>query len=363
MIRRHADLLLALSLAAASVAQALAWPIAPRAAGVAIALAATLPVAWRRSHPLAAALAGTAIWFVPTDGHLVFGYVAAFVLYFSLAAHVEDLEPVVAVTAFGVGVSITNAWIDGKTPGGYLAAPGAVLLPALAGRLVRHERVQAQRLRALGAELAHERERTGRLAVAEERARIARELYDLLARRLRSIASQTGAAEGVLESEPERARRPLRAIRRSAEEALGEMQRLPGVVPEGGEAPRPGLAQLPELVERARAAGMPVTLLIEGSPRPVSAGLDLSAFRIVQEALRNVHKHARGAPATVHVMWDRRALSLQVRDVGAAGSRPAPSGDGHGLVGMRERVRLHGGELTAGRLPGGGFEVMAVLPL
>jgi signal transduction histidine kinase len=108
---------------------------------------------------------------------------------------------------------------------------------------------------------------------------------------------------------------------------------------------------------------MPVTLHVEGQPRHVPAGVDLSAFRIVQEALANVHKHARGAPATVRVVWERRELALQVRDVGVT-EGPAPAnGDGHGLVGIRERVRLHGGELHAGRLPGGGFEVTAVLPL
>jgi signal transduction histidine kinase len=127
--------------------------------------------------------------------------------------------------------------------------------------------------------------------------------------------------------------------------------------------PQPGLGRLPALVERARAAGMPVTLYVDGYARPISAGLDLSAFRIVQEALANVHKHARGAPATVHVVWERRSLLLQVRDVGGTGPPPAVNGEGHGLGGMRERVRLHGGELEAGRLPGGGFEVSAVLPL
>jgi signal transduction histidine kinase len=225
---------------------------------------------------------------------------------------------------------------------------------------VRHHRRQAAELQALADELARERERTARLAVLEERAAIARELHDVVAHALSVIAIQTHGAEAALDAEPERARRPLRAIRRSAEEALGELRRLLGVVRQEGEgaAPRPGLAQLPALVERARAAGMPVTLHVEGRPRPVSAGLDLSAFRIVQEALTNVHKHAHAAPATVHVVWERGRLRVQVRDAGGAETHPRD-----GLIGMRERVRLHGGELHAGRLPGGGFEVTAVLPL
>jgi signal transduction histidine kinase len=142
------------------------------------------------------------------------------------------------------------------------------------------------------------------------------------------------------------------------------MRRLLGVLRvegEGGEhAPQPGLARLPELVEHARAAGVPVTLEVDGTPRPLPASVDVSAFRIVQEALTNVRKHAGGAPATVRVAWEPRALAVAVRD---RGTGDVQTGSGHGLVGMRERVRLHGGQLRAGRCADGGFEVEAVLPL
>jgi signal transduction histidine kinase len=175
------------------------------------------------------------------------------------------------------------------------------------------ERHHARQRRLLSDELLRERERTEQLTAAEERARVAREAYEL---------ERSGAA-----------------------------------------TEQPGLDQLPGLVERARAAGMPVTLSVEGNPpRQLPAVLDVSAFRIVQEALRNAHQHARGAPASVHVSWERRALCLQVRDVGVSERRPT-SGAGHGIPAMRERAHLHGGELRTGRLPGGGFEVMAVLPL
>jgi signal transduction histidine kinase len=357
MIRRYADLLLAPALAAAAVAQALVWPIADEPVGVLVALWATLPVAWRRSHPLAAAVVGTLVWFVPTDGHLAAGYVATFVLFYSLAAYVREPEPVVAVTAFGIGAVVTSAWIEHEVPEAYLGALGAVLLPAVVGRLARHQHEQAQRLEELSGELEREREQTAQMVAGEERERVARELHEVVADALNGIVHQAGAA---LEADPEAAAGALRAIRRSAEEALGELQLLGEQ--RGAVEPRPGLAQLPGLVERARAAGMPVTLHVDGRPRAVSAGVDLSAFRIVQEALRNAHRHARGAPATVHISWERRELCLQVRDVGVS-TRVATAGDGHGIVAMRERVRLHGGELRAGRLPGGGFEVKAVLPL
>jgi signal transduction histidine kinase len=241
-----------------------------------------------------------------------------------------------------------------------VALLACVLAAVLAVRLVRDRREHAARLQELTTGLQRERERGERVAAAEEQARIARELHEVVARALALIATHANTAQGLLEAEPERARRPLREIHRSAEEALGELRRLHGML--GGEE-QLGLAQLPALIERARAGGMPVTLHIEGEPRHVSAALDLSAYRIVQEALANVHKHARGAPATVHVVWERGALALQVRDAGVTDHRPERNDDGHGLVGIRERVRLHGGELEAGRVAGGGFEVKAVLPL
>jgi signal transduction histidine kinase len=187
------------------------------------------------------------------------------------------------------------------------------LVVVFAVLIALRERHHARQRRLLSDELQRERERTEQLTAAEERARVAREAYEL-----------------------ERS---------------------------GGATEQPGLNELPGLVERARAAGMPVTLSVEGNPpRQLPAVLDVSAFRIVQEALRNAHQHARGAPASVQVSWERRALCLQVRDVGVSERRPT-SGAGHGIPAMRERAHLHGGELRTERLPGGGFEVTAVLPL
>jgi signal transduction histidine kinase len=357
-IRRN-DLILALSLAALSVAQVLIWPIAWRPLGVAIALVSTLPIAWRVSHPAAAAVIGTVPWVVPTDGYVVVGFVAAFVLFYSLGAHVADLRRVAAITAWAVAVSVLGSWFNHEVAGEYMGAVTAVVLPTVAGRVVRRQRE-------LTAELAHERERTAQLAVAEERARIARELHDVVAHGLSVIAIQADGAEAALDRDPELARRPLAAIRQSAEESLAEMRRLLGVLREddaGADlAPQPGLAQLPALVERARAAGLPVTLEVEGAPRALPASLDLSAFRIVQEALTNVSKHATGAAADVRVSWGAEALALRVLDTGT-GRGVRVNLEGHGLVGMRERVKLHGGSLRTGARPDGGFEVSAELPI
>jgi signal transduction histidine kinase len=343
----RSDLALAVALAIPCVAQVLIWPIAPRPVGVVIALWTTLPVAWRRRRPLGAAVATTLPAFYPTDGYVVLGYVAYFVVFYSAAAYSEDRHGVLAVVGFGLLASVVASWINHEVAGEYFGALSAVALPAAAGAAVRHQRAQS-----------------ARMAAAEERARIARELHDVVSHSLSVIAIQAGAAEAALERDPGLAGPPLAAIRSSSEQALGEMRRMLGVLRTAGEgdelAPQPGLARLPELVEHARAAGVEVTLEVAGTPRPLPASVDLSAFRIVQEALTNVRKHASGAPATVRVGWEPQALALAVRDRGPGG---APADGGHGLVGMRERVRLHGGELRAGPAADGGFEVAAVLPL
>jgi signal transduction histidine kinase len=329
---------------------------------VLVAIGSTLPIALRRTRPALAALAGTAVWLIPTDGYVLVGYVAAFLLFYSLAAYEPDGRVVAAVVGFGITATVAGSLIQGAVVGEYFGALSAVAGPALAGRVVR-------RLRSLTAELEHERERSAHAAVGEERARIARELHDVVAHGLSVIAIQADAAEAALGRDPELARRPLTAIRASAREALAEMRQLLGMLREDDGpdtadalAPQPGLGQLPALVERTRAAGVPVELEISGEPRPLPASLDLSAYRILQEALTNVRKHAGSVPATVRLEWRDGALAVGVRDRGPGG--PTGGRAGHGLVGMRERVRLHGGELHAGPTAAGdGFEVRAVLPL
>ena len=336
---RRTDVVVAAVLAAVSVTQVLVAPIAPRAVGVAIALSATVPVAFRRTHPVAAMIAGTAWWAYPTDGYLVVGYVASFLLLYTFAADVEDLRVVVLAPVVLLGLSVVALVRNDEPIGEWLGAILAVSAPVVVGRLVRRER-------------AH----TRAVAVSEERARIARELHDVVAHGVSVIAVQADAAEAALAHDPERAASPLRSIRGSAHDALAEMRRMVGVLGETHErGPQPGLAQLPALIEQSGA-----TLEVDGEPRPVPASLDLAAYRIVQEALTNVRKHAGGVPTTVRLIWRPDALALRVRDHGPG---PNGGGEGHGLVGMRERVRIHGGRLHTGPAAGGGFEVHAELPL
>jgi signal transduction histidine kinase len=361
---------LAAVLCAFSLVQVLSFdPIGPWLVGVLVALGSTVPLAFSRTRPLAATAVMCAAWMVPADGYVFVGYIAAFVLFYEVAAHEPDSRRVLLAVALGCVATVVGSVQQHAHLGEYFGAFSAVVGPALAGRVIRHVRGQAERLRELSWRLDRERERSAHAAVGEERARIARELHDVVAHGLSVIAIQADAAEAALASDPARAERPLATIRGSAREALGEMRRLLGVLREDGDAnaltPQPGLAQLPALVESARAAAVPVAFAQHGEPRELHGSLDLSAYRIVQEALTNLRKHAPGEPAELTLHWGADALEIAVRNRGGAhgNGNAADGADGHGLVGMRERARIHGGELHAAPTPGGGFAVRAVLPL
>jgi signal transduction histidine kinase len=203
--------------------------------------------------------------------------------------------------------------------------------------------------------------------VASERTRIARELHDIVAHNVSVMVVQAEAAEEMLErNKPDRARIPVRKIEETGRAALTDMRRLVGILRDGDVrpvlAPQPGIANLDVLLVKVRESGLPVELEVRGAPVPLPPGIDLSAFRIVQEALTNALKYAGRAHAHVLVRFTPGALELEVRDDGAGGAA-ARSGGGHGLVGMHERVALFGGELRAGPDPKGGFRVQARLPL
>jgi signal transduction histidine kinase len=213
---------------------------------------------------------------------------------------------------------------------------------------VRRRRETDEELRTLRAEVGAVHERLARLDEAEEQSRIAVELYDGIARSLHTIARDAANAE-----QP--------AIRATADEALGELDRLRGMLRgTDDEETERSLSQVSALIEAARDGGMPVTLHVEGTPRRIPASVDQAAFRIVQEALRNVHRHAHGEPASVRIVWREDTLGVQVRNSGRSADI---GGDGRGMTAMRERVAFHGGELNAGPLAAGGYEVSARLPL
>jgi signal transduction histidine kinase len=228
-------------------------------------------------------------------------------------------------------------------------------------------RVRQQRwvaLQARAERLEREREERARQAVAEERLRIARELHDVVAHSMSVIAVQAGVAHHVIDRRPEQARTALATVETTTRAALVEMRRLLGVLrqpdePAGSLTPSPGLADLPRLIDQFTEAGLTVDLSVAGVPEQVPDGVDLSAFRIVQEGLTNVLRHG-GPEARLAIHHEPGQLRVAISDDGS-GRKPQPAG-GHGLIGMRERVAIFGGTLTAGPRPGGGFELTATLP-
>jgi signal transduction histidine kinase len=214
------------------------------------------------------------------------------------------------------------------------------------------------------AALEAERYERARAAVAEERARIAREMHDSVAHTVSVMVLQAGAAEQALAIAPERTRESLTTIQDAGREAIVELHRMLGVLrgPVGELAldPQPGVASLDALIDQVRRAGLPVELSVDGEPRRLPAGVDRSVYRIVQEGLTNTLKHAGAAHASVHLSYDGRAVELEVLDDGTGPSRG--NGGGFGLVGMRERAELYGGVLESGARPGGGYALRARLP-
>jgi signal transduction histidine kinase len=232
------------------------------------------------------------------------------------------------------------------------------------GVYVRSRR-QAAALRRVAVRSEIDSAENARAAVAEERARIARELHDVLAHEVSAVVLQAEAAEEMLIVKPERARESLHTIQRLGREALGEMRQALEIIrsdgSDGVRAPQPMLADLPALIERNRAAELSADLRIEGAQRLLPPGLEVSAYRVVQEALTNVRKHAHGASASVTLRYESSSLQLEITDDGA-GAATTSDHFGHGLIGMRERVNFFGGHFTAGPVQDGGFTVWASFP-
>ena len=205
-----------------------------------------------------------------------------------------------------------------------------------------------------------------RQAVVREQARIARELHDIVSHGLSLMIIQAGAAERVLDTDKQQATQALQAIQEAGRDALLEMQRLLGVLrlddAGGGLSPQPSLDQLDQLITQVRQAGLPIEVSLDGDIRPLSVGLDLCVYRLIQEALTNALKHNASAPTRVTVHYGTDSVDVEIIDDGHADSMPADT-TGHGLVGMRERVALYGGRIDTGLTPSGGFAVRASLPV
>jgi signal transduction histidine kinase len=322
----------------------------PQTAALVLAVALGVAMRWRRTHPEAvmaiAVLGGFGYWALVPEGVLP---IAGLFAIGSLAANRPPRISLIGLA--GLEALAAANFLTVSTDDATFTMAVAVGAWAL-GEAARNRRVAIRE--------------EARRAVGEEQARIARELHDVIAHSVSVIVVQAGAADDVFETRPDQARSALRSIERSGREAQRELRRLLSAVRPGeGEdprAPQPGLEQVDALAERLRASGLEVAVRREGEVPEVPAGVDLSAYRIVQEALTNTLRHARATRADVSLRYGDDAIEVEVRDDGR-GEAAGGDGDGHGIVGMRERASLLGGTLEAGPLPGGGYRVRARLPL
>jgi signal transduction histidine kinase len=368
---RRKDVLLALGVAAlAGLELWLNGGVRPLWAATSTEVPAALALAWRRRFPLvtvafvAAALSAEVLLGVPVEQPVV-PLVALVIALYSVAVR----EPLARAAAGLAALLIADSVVSLEQRGGARVEFGNFVFGLLVGgaawtggRIVRSHSQRAGEHAAKAERLEAEQ----LTAVAEERARIARELHDVIAHSVSVMIVQAAAASEMLRhDEPERAARPLATVEETGRQALAEMGRLVGLLraddEELGLAPQPSLDELDTLIRQVRDAGLPVELRIEGERRPVPPGVDLSAYRVLQEALTNALKHAGRASAQVLVRFSHDALELEILDDGAG--RPNGRSEGNGLIGMHERVSVFGGEFAAGPRPEGGFSVRARLPL
>jgi signal transduction histidine kinase len=317
---------------------------------------------WRRRAPLAVLGVALLAWAVTLgSGYQDLGGVAIIALY-SVGRYAPDGRWG-RWGHVGVAAAVVVALVDGLTgPAPWGEAVLAAVVMFVAWYVGRRLRLRSER----ADQLAREQAAEARRIMVEERARIARELHDVVAHRVSLMTVQAGAAKAVAAEDPEAALRAMGAVEEAGRQALAELRHLLGVLrPEAdpdGLGPQPGLADLPRLVEQVRGAGLDVSLATDGVSGELPARVDLFAYRIVQEALTNVLKHAGpGARTEVRLGTDRRGIVVEVLDDGQ-GATVMPGSGGHGIIGMRERARLLGGTLEARPRPGGGFQVVAHLP-
>lgn len=331
-----------------------------------------LPLVARRRSPgwvLSVVAVGTVAFFAASYPPVTTALVAALVASYSVAAHGRPPVPVLGAVGSAVLVlalvGLGLARLDLSV--GEAAALALSFVTAwVLGDRMRTRRAYLQALEERARRLEREREERAQSAAAEERRRIARELHDVVAHAVSVVVLHARGAKEVLRTDPEASRRSLDLIEDTGRRALAELRTVLGALradePDSGDrGPQPGLAQVGELVDETRAGGLLVEFDTEGEPRDVPAGVALSVFRIVQEALTNVRKHSTSARARVVLRYGPEELLVHVLDDGPSVRDGGPPG--HGLTGMRERVALFGGRLEAGPRPAGGYEVLAVLPV
>ena len=354
-------------------------------AAVSSMLGVTLPLAWRRRFPftvagvvLVAFLIGRIFVFEIPEVASITTLAGSLAIY-NVAVHGQRrLRPLVLTLCLAaVQAEVVRELFFTDLYAGLNALSQSVLLfantvglalPWLLGAAIRSLRQRHQELADKTDELQREREENARAAVFAERVRIARDLHDVVAHHVSVMGIQAAGARAVMDRQPAKAAQALSSIEASSRQAVTELHHLLGFLRAESDtdplAPQPGLGQLGELVAEVSEVDLTVDLSIVGDPRPLPPTLEVSAYRIIQEALTNTRKHAGATSASVRVSYQRASLDIEVLDDGAGAlEKPADHEGGHGLIGMRERASLHGGHLRAGPRPGGGFAVHATFPL
>ncbi|HEX9035026.1 MAG TPA: histidine kinase [Streptosporangiaceae bacterium] len=378
-LRRHprmVDGVLAAVLAVGGLAEGITFH---RYVMIPVTLGLTIPVVFRRAHPTGAFAIAIGVGAIQLAASIRPGPpdFAIVVLLYTLAAYTTRRTSVTGLAVCLLGSAAEVMSLDLMAPTvrrdwwmiGSIIFAGPSLIAWVLGDSMRYRRAYYANLEERAARLERDRDAQAQIAAAAERARIARELHDVVAHNVSVMVVQADGAAYALDASPERARDALAAISATGRQALTEMRVLLGVLRRNQDddaaelAPLPGLGQLDELLDQARAAGLAVTCTVHGDPQPLPGGAALAAYRIIQESLTNARKHAGGwAHAEVVLRYGADAVEITVTDDGA-GVAAASDGAGHGLTGMRERAALYGGSVRAGPLPGGGFEVQARLPV
>ena len=345
-----------------------------RLVSVLLMVVATLPLAVRRRFPVTVVLTVVGAVIVQqvrvdnvqdTPTALI---IAPLIALYTVAAHAPGRRALAAASVSLLTAGVASTVISGRVvPWDLVDLTSFCAVPVLCGRAVRVHRRQGEQLRTVTARLERERAALARLAVVEERTRVARDLHDTIAHGLSIMVLQAGGAEQVLTSDPDRARNAVRAIQDRGRTVVDELQRLLAVLrPDAGDgprAPRPGLGQLDELVAHVRDAGLRVELRFEGRRMRLPVGIDVSTYRIIQEGLTNALKHAGPVATAVTLRYQPRALTVEIRNAAGSGHALPTAAGGHGLIGMRERVAMYGGDLKAGPSPAGGYTLQVRLPL
>ena len=296
--------------------------------------------------------------------------IAGMIALYTVASRTPRKQSLIAVGVVAVAiVGLTIEGAQGLDVTGAISNLAVFGIAYATGRYVQVRRAYTEQLELRATEADERRRRDAERAVAEERLRIARELHDVVAHAMSVVAVQSGIAAHVIDQRPDQARSMLETINSTSRDALDEMRRLLGVLraedeaPSAELAPAPSLDDLDSLVGSLDGTGITVQVTVEGDRVPLSSGVDLAAFRITQEGLTNVVKHAGPAHAEVQIRYGADDLEIEICDDGrGAASDLGSIGGGHGLVGMRERVELYGGSLSTGPRSGGGFRVVARLP-